>query len=232
MRISSLAIAFLLYFSSHWLRMIKKEKYANKSLEKASIFALYALGIIIRNNKILEHLKEDNQIHIANHDNPIDILIIQGIFKMRSITTSHLHLKRIFPNIKYTIYRYGHVLLNYKNNNSRVQSIKKLDKNLKKFGRIFIFPNGSLLTNIQKRFSRSISFLSKQNNAKVYVWKFKYLGDYESLKEFQYDPLKIILKRLGSNPIVVTCQNEGIFDPEKYKSQNEMTISLQNKYKF
>ena len=59
----------------------KKRKYANKSLEKASNFALYALGIIIRNNKILEHLKEDNQIHIANHDNPIDILIIQAFSK-------------------------------------------------------------------------------------------------------------------------------------------------------
>ena len=82
-----------------------------------------ALGvkvIINKKNRIYNNRKE---IHIANHESPLDALITQGYFCMPSLTTAHLHISKILLGIEFVITKYGHIPFDYKNNKSRIKAL-------------------------------------------------------------------------------------------------------------
>ena len=224
--ISSLGLYFIcLIFSS-----IRLKQLSNRSLEKAARICLMALGvkvIINKKNRIYNNRKE---IHIANHESPLDALITQGYFCMPSLTTAHLHISKILPGIEFVITKYGHIPFDYKNNKSRIKALKKIINTFKYNDKIFYYPSGSLMTPIHKRFSNSVGFLSKIENANIVAWHFKYFNrDYKEIK-LNYDPLKLIISRIKGKKIIVECNQLSIFKYEDSKNSNIMSEEIKSLY--
>ena len=210
-----------LYLLSILFIFIKLKRLFKITLEKAARICLMALGVNVIINKKDRIYNNRKEIHIANHESPLDALITQGYFCMPSLTTAHLHISKILPGIELVITKYGHIPFDYKNHKSRIKALKKIINSFKYNDKIFYYPSGSLMTPIHKRFSNSVGFLSKIENANIVAWHFKYLNrDYKEIK-LNYDPLKLIISRIKGKEIIVECNQSKIF---KFKESTNLNI--------
>ena len=190
------------------------------------------MGVELNNIRdIKKDFSERKVIYIANHDSPLDFLLVQGVFRLTGITTAHKHLFLVFPFIDIAIKQYGHLTLDHLDKNSRFKSIKKLQRSLIIRKKIFLHPSGSLVTKIQKRLSSSVAFLSFTTDAIVVALKIDVYNQNTRDKEFQYKPLKYLLNRLFSKKIKFSLSKQKIFDPRSYSNRKIMTSDMQNFYK-
>ena len=200
--------------------------------EQSTVFLLKGLGVkveLIRNNHRYVN-PERIKIHIANHISPFDILLIQGYFKIPTITTSHTHLKKICPFIQQAIRNYGHCTMDYKDINSRISALRSINNKLMQRNNIFIFPNGSLYTTINERFSPSIEYLSDKHDAIVIPWIIKYNNNIIDISKINYKPIKLIINRLIASEVTLKCKEGDFFDPRDYEKRSQMTSSMRYYY--
>ena len=141
----------------------------------------------IDKNSKLNLLKKG--IHTVNHDSPLDIFVAQCVFRIPTITTVDNHFKKLIPFFKDSLSNQRKLAYLF------LQKKSLLDKN------ILIFPSGSIYTPITKRFSKSISKLSKKNNLDVITWKIYFEGKQESFVKYEKNVYNFIFKRFLAESI-------------------------------
>ena len=206
------------------------KKLSNRTLEKAARICLTALGVKVIIKKKYTKYNNRKEIHVANHESPFDALITQGFFCMPSLTTAHLHLSKILPKIELIMTNYGHIPFDYKNQKSRTEALKKIINTLKYNQKIFYYPSGSLITPIHKRFSNSVGFLSKKENANIVLWHFKYLGEDCNKIKLNYDPRKLIISRIKGKDLIVECTQYSTMKHDDYTNLNIMREEIKSLY--
>ena len=223
--------AYSFYFTSLFFFYLKLNKFGLKLFEMSAEYLLKSLGFeCIVNPEMFLNSKDFKSIHIANHDNPFDILLIQAYFCLPTITTVSNHLNLLVPFINYALRKYGHFSFNHKNMTSRTNALRKLDSFLVNKKNIFIFPSGSLLTKITERISPSIYFLSKKHNAKIITWKIKYSKNLILNEKTLYSPFKLLISRIFSPKTRVEFEKGYELDPVMYSSSDLLIKDLKKIY--
>ena len=143
-------------------------------------------------------------VHIYNHENPLDVFVIQGYLRIPSITTASSHLGKILPFFDRCASNAGHVLLDHMDSESRRASVLKSFEVMSTYGQMIIAPNGSLVTPIYQRASRSPQVLAKRFSTRIAPWVFRY-GDIGLSRSDLYNPLAILVKRLVAPEAEITC---------------------------
>ncbi|MEB3352455.1 MAG: 1-acyl-sn-glycerol-3-phosphate acyltransferase [Cyanobacteriota bacterium] len=161
--------------------------------------ALRALGIEVIADHPRERTHDDRAaVHIYNHASPFDVLAIQASLRIPSITTSTLHLSRLFPFFERSAANAGHVLLDHRQAASRRRSLWQASQLLRSFHQILLAPNGSLVTPITRRASPSALVLARRHGAVIIPWWFDYRGMGEPPANTLYDPLALLRWRLSA----------------------------------
>lgn len=230
-RILNLFFSYFLYFIHFFFYISKRDNLGRRILEIAALKLLVSMGVELNNIRdIKQDIYERKVIYIANHDSPLDFLLVQGVFKLTGITTAHKHLFFLLPFIGIAIKKYGHLKLDHLDKISRFRSIKKLQDNLIKRKKIFLHPSGSLVTKIQERLSSSVAFLSIKTDAVVIALKINVYNQTILDKELQYKPFKYLLNRLFSRKIKFSLSKQKIFDPRDYSDRKTMTNEMKKFY--
>ena len=119
---------------------------------------------------------------------------------------------------------FGHYCFNYLSFYERKSAYLFLDRICKDDKKVLIYPSGSIYTSIVKRFSKSVSKLSKNNNLKVIAWKFSF--DEENNIEYDRNIRKYILKRIYSDKLVLRIEKVKVFYPGDYASFENLHTKL------
>jgi capsular polysaccharide export protein len=189
-----------------FLLALGRRRSASSILSVASCCALYALGVRV----LIDDSQEANllsvpEVHIYNHESPLDVLIIQAYVRIPSITTAGLHLNRILPWFSRSAENAGHLLMNHQSVSSRVSAYRLAARSLKSRGHVLIAPNGSLLTPVTERVSASSLLLAKRFRARIIPWKFCYYNC-DIPNRLNYNPVGLILTRLVSGVSTIYCK--------------------------
>ena len=206
-RIFALVFVFVVYIVQLWMLALKQKKLASYLLALTARLVLYAMGvrvIISVRDKPLDRSKSRPVIYLYNHQNPLDVFVIQGYLRVPSITTAGLHLGLVFPWFSKSALNAGHVLMDHLNMSSRGSAVYKSSEILRRYGAIIIAPNGSLKTTILQRVSASAWVLARKHNACIIPWTFTY----ENLKISEqdlYNPFRILAMRIMSRPSTINC---------------------------
>ena len=206
-RVFALAFVFVVYIVQLWMLALKKKKLASHLLSLTARLVLYAMGVrvvILARDKSLERSESRPVIYLYNHQNPLDVFVIQGYLRVPSITTAGLHLGLVFPWFSRSASNAGHALMNHLNESSRRSAVYKSSEILRRYGAIIIAPNGSLKTSILQRVSASALILARKHNARIVPWTFIYKNLKISEQDL-YSPLKILMMRLIANPSTINC---------------------------
>ena len=205
--------------------------------EKAKIFLIYAayycsksLGVSFKLNKEHKIKLLEKGIHIANHDNPLDIFVAQYIFRMPTITTVDQHLKKFLPYFEISLRNFGHFKFNHLNQRDRKSAYLFLKKISNNKNRILIYPSGSIYTPIHKRFSKSISKLSIANNLPVIAWEFYYDDISKKENEYKKDVFRFIVKRFFSKKTKFNVRKVKVFFPDELLTQQEYHDKIRSFY--
>jgi len=188
-------------------------------LSVASATALRALGV----NVLLDdsHPSEPDGIslvHIWNHVSPLDVLVVQGVLRLPSITTANLHLSRVLPWFSRSAENAGHTLMDHRDPSSRKAALFAASRTLAERGQIILAPNGSLVTPIAERVSASALFLARRHGALVVPWTFVLEG-VSDIDNFRYKPIRLVLSRLGAPVGTIYCRRGNAQD---------LSVSLSN----
>jgi len=175
-------------------------------LSVASLAALRALGV----NVLLDdsHPGEPDGIplvHIWNHASPLDVLVVQGVLRLPSITTANLHLSRLLPWFSRSAANAGHTLMDHRDPSSRKAALYAASRTLADRGQIILAPNGSLVTPIAERVSASALLLARRHGALVVPWTFVLEGVSDKAS-FRYKPLRLVLSRLIAPVGTIYCR--------------------------
>ena len=160
--------------------------------------------VIYAQDQSFEVSKSRPIIYLYNHQNPLDVFVVQGYLRVPSITTAGLHLGLVFPWFSTSALNAGHVLMDHLNVSSRGSAVYKSSEILRRYGAIIIAPNGSLKTTILQRVSASAWVLARKHNARILPWTFGYKNLRISEQDL-YNPFKILLKRIFSRPSTINC---------------------------
>ncbi len=230
-RINIFIFSYFLYLINLLCIYLNFKKISKLFFIYAAYFCSISFGLSYKLDKKNKLNLLKRGIHIANHDNPLDIFVAQFIFRMPTITTVNKHLKKILPLFEISLSNFGHYTFNHIKLNNRKSAYKYLKKICKKKNNVLIYPSGSIYTSIEKRFSKSISKLSIANNLNVIAWKFYYLD--ESGNDFVYKKniLNFILMRFLSKKTIIMVEKVKIFSPDDYESEEEYHENLKNFYK-
>ena len=231
-RLGRLGLAYAQY-ALHWLAYGLGKQHLGRSLfEQSAQRYLHALGATVIMERSGVRFANRAELHIGNHESALDVLLVHGFFKMPAATTAQLHLRFLLPGFRYAATRYGHLLLNYKCPQSRASTLRKSNSTLNHNGRFFIFPSGSLKTTIAERFSSSVAFLARRNDAVVYPWTIRYQSKEagKSQQEFR-NPLHLLLDRLSGESLLIVCSQHQPLDSRDYATNQAMTEALHAIYK-
>ena len=88
----------------------------------------------------------------------------------------------------------------------------------------------SLKTNINERFSKSISYLSFKHDSIVIPWIIKYSG-LDINEEINYKPLQLVLKRLVASKVNLLCVEGHSYESRDYKNQDALTKDMHDYYR-
>ena len=204
-RICCLVFAYVAYLIQFPALMIGRKKLAARLLSIVSCQLLKALGIKVYVRSDFDWNRPGRGfVHIWNHDNPLDVFIVQGHLRLPSITTAGSHLGCMLPFFDLVASNAGHILLDHMDPSSRRKSFQKSFKTMSVYGQMIIAPNGSLVTSIYERVSRSPQVLARRFSTSIAPWVFAYRDLRLSKKDF-YSPFSILLKRLFAPSVTVTC---------------------------
>ena len=132
------------------------------------------------------------------------MFIIQGYLRLPSITTAGSHLGRILPFFDRCASNSGHILLDHMDLESRRLSVLRSFELMSIYGQMIIAPNGSLVTSIYQRASRSPQVIARKFSTRIAPWVFRY-GDVGLSRSDLYSPLAILVKRLMAPEVEITC---------------------------
>jgi len=230
-RLSLMVLAYSLYVT-HWLaRLSQNHKAAATSLELGAKIFLKAFGIQVFMDRRDGMISGRSEIHIANHNSPFDVLLVQGYFRMPAATTAQLHLSWVLPGFRFAAQSYGHMLLDYRCKKTRLRVLLQSKHILQRYKKLFIFPSGSLKTSFNTRFSSSVAFLARQQNALVTPWKINYFCDgKEVVAPSEINIPKSIASRLAGPLITVICSEGKHLDSAKFSTDEEMNKCLRTFY--
>jgi capsular polysaccharide export protein len=230
-RLSKLVRAYGEY-SLHWIAwLFNRPKLSKHLFERSARTCLKALGVTVLLDRHDAMQSRRAEIHIANHDSPLDVLLIHGHFRMPAATTAQLHLRWMIPGFRHASERYGHLLLDYRCLQSRLKTLLRSKQQLAKVKQLFIFPSGSLQTPIQERFSSSVAFLALQQDAVIIPWQISYLSPHiNSPDPPSTNPMAVLRERLVGPQITVICREFAPVDPRDYANAEALTLALQKLY--
>tara|TARA_B100001175_G_scaffold300176_1_gene292225 strand:+ start:100 stop:882 length:783 start_codon:yes stop_codon:yes gene_type:complete len=206
-RASVFLFAFVVYLVQLLALAFRRNKLASDLLALFARLVLYAMGVrvvISMQDKPFEVSESRPIIYLYNHQNPLDIFVVQGYLRVPSITTAGLHLGLILPWFSMSASNAGHVLMDHLNVSSRLSAVYKSSEILSRYGAIIIAPNGSLRTTILQRVSASAWVLARKHGARIVPWTFVYKNLRISEQDL-YNPLKILLRRIVSRPSTIIC---------------------------
>lgn len=197
--------AYLNYFLQFPALLLGRKRLAALLLSAYCRQLLKFLGVrvLLRSDFDWENSRK-GMVHIWNHENPLDLFVVQGYIKIPSITTGGLHLGVVMPFFRLTASNAGHIMLDHRDASSRRRSVYKSFETMEKYGEMIIAPNGSLVTSIYQRASRSPQMLAKRFSTCIAPWIFTYEGS-QIMPEDLYSPLSILLKRLVAPTVTITC---------------------------
>lgn len=144
-------------------------------------------------------------VHIWNHEHPADVLVVQGVLRLPSITTASLHLSRIMPWFSASAANAGHGLMDHRDGRSRTSALYRASRTLAERGEVMLAPNGSLVTPIRERVSASALLLARKHGALIVPWTFSYHGLRISSRDL-YRPLGLLLARLSAPLATIHCR--------------------------
>lgn len=226
-RLSLLILAYGFYVT-HWLaRASQNYKTAATSLELGAEILLKAFGIHVFMDQQNAMISNRSEIHIANHNSPFDVLLVQGYFRMPAATTAQLHIGWLLPGFQPAAQGYGHMLLDYRCKLSRLRTLLQSRHILQHHKKLFIFPSGSLKTSIKSRFSPTVAFLARQQNALVVPWTIEYFCEGKKIAFTSKSNLvKLLASRLIGPLITVVCSEGRAFNSRTFSTDEEMTKCL------
>jgi capsular polysaccharide export protein len=205
LRLCLLLSAFFAYLAQLPALVFGRKKFAARMLSVCSRQLLRSLGINVCIRSDFNWYKTSNGlVHIYNHENPLDVFIIQGYLNLPSITTAGSHLGKVFPFFDRCVRNAGHILLDHMDPASRRSSFSRSFETMEAYGQMIIAPNGSLVTSIYQRASRSPQVLARKFSTLIAPWIFSY-GDLRMSRQDLYSPVLILLKRLAAPVATITC---------------------------
>lgn len=229
-RLLTLGQCFGLYYLQLGALLLGQRTWAKRQLVRSAQLGLKALGVNVLMERRASPLPH-RQIHIANHEHPLDVLLVQGYFRDCSLTTAARHLKWILPFLEQSAANYGHTNLDHLNPTSRRHGFHKMLKMLQQRGRIFLFPSGSLVTPITQRVSPSLYVLSRRTGAAIVPWFCSYRGFPATEKQFNYRPLALILHRLSGPQATILCKEGHPIDSRAFKDREALSNHIIDLYR-
>ena len=204
-RACCLVLAYLAYLGQFPALLIGRKKIATRLLSICSRQILKALGIKVCIQSDFDWNRPGRGfVHIWNHENPLDVFIVQGYLGLPSITTAGSHLGYVLPFFDLTASNAGHILLDHMSQSSRRKSFHRSFETMSTYGQMIIAPNGSLVTSVYERVSRSPQVLARRFSTSIAPWVFAYKNLSFSTQDL-YRPLSILLKRFPAPPATITC---------------------------
>ena len=204
-RICLLIGAYLAYLAQLPALILGRKKFAAKMLSVFCRLLLKSLGIKVCIQSDFNWFRNSNGfVHIYNHENPLDVFIIQGYLGLASITTAGSHLGKVLPFFDRCASNAGHILLDHMDPVSRRLSFSKSFETMATQGQMIIAPNGSLVTSIYQRASRSPQALARRFSTCIAPWIFVY-SNLEMSKKDLYSPAFILIRRLTAPVSTITC---------------------------
>ena len=204
-RACCLVLAYLAYLGQFPALLIGSKKIATRLLSICSRQILKALGIKVCIRSDFDWNRPGRGfVHIWNHENPLDLFIVQGYLGLPSITTAGSHLGYVLPFFDLAASNAGHILLDHISQSSRRKSFHRSFETMSRYGQMIIAPNGSLVTSIYERVSRSPQVLARRFSTSIAPWVFVYRNLRFSTQDL-YSPLSILLKRLLAPTATITC---------------------------
>lgn len=171
-------------------------------------------------------------VHIWNHGSPVDVLVVQAVLRLPSITTANLHLGRILPWFAASAANAGHGLMDHRDGDSRRSALYQASRTLKARGQVMLAPNGSLVTPISERVSASPLLLARRHGALIVPWTFTY-HQLPRDPGRQYSPLALLLARLTAPLATIYCRRGRAADlqlPEGGCDRPSFTAAVQAYY--
>ena len=206
-RIFALIFVFVVYSIQLLALALRQKKLASCLLALVARLVLYVMGVrvvISPRDKSFEESKSRPIIYLYNHQNPLDVFVVQGYLRLPSITTAGLHLGLVFPWFSRSALNAGHILMDHLSMSSRGSAVYRSSEILRRYGAIIIAPNGSLKTTIFQRVSASAWVLARKHDACIVPWTFVYKNLKISEQDL-YNPFKILLRRIVSRPSTINC---------------------------
>ena len=204
-RLSLLISAYLAYLAQLPLLVLGCKKSASLLLSVFSRQLLKSLGVnVVVKSNFDWSAQVNGYVHIYNHENPLDVFIIQGYLRLPSITTAGSHLGKILPFFDRCARNSGHILLDHMDSESRRLSVLRSFELMSIYRQMIIAPNGSLVTSIYQRASRSPQVIARKFSTRIAPWVFRY-GDVGLSGSDLYSPLAILVKRLMAPEVEITC---------------------------
>jgi capsular polysaccharide export protein len=229
LRLVSLAQGFATYYLQLLALAFGAREMARRLLEQGSQQVLRGLGVTVLMDRRLEPISRP-QVHIANHGHPLDVLLVQGWFRECSMTTAARHLGWILPFFAASARNYGHIHLDHRCSQSRVEGLRRLLRLMEERGRLFLFPSGSLVTPITQRVSGSLHVLGRRSGALIIPWFTTYRGFPRAEDELRYRPLALILRRLVGPQATILCQEGTPIDPSAFPDQTSLSDHIRELY--
>ena len=200
-----LVSAYVAYFTQFPFLLFGRQKIACLLLSIVARHLLKALGIkVFVQSDFVWNKPGRGFVHIWNHENPLDVFVVQGYLQLPSITTAGSHLGYVLPLFALTAGNAGHIFLDHRDQASRRKSFRRSFDTMSKYGQMIIAPNGSLVTSIYERSSRSPQILARQFSTSIAPWVFVYRNLDLSMQDL-YSPLSILLKRLVAPSATIKC---------------------------
>lgn len=231
-RLGILGRGFATYYLQLLAIAVGARSTARRLLECSSRDGLAGLGVQVRlqANASTQTAKGQPCIDIANHGHPLDVLLVQGYFRMCSMTTAANHLRFLLPLFRRSAANYGHIHLNHRSASSRLSGLRKLMQLLQQRGRLFLFPSGSLVTPITERVSGSLYLMARRNNALIIPWTFEYKGFHSGESQFHYRPLLMMRARLFGPRAVIHCRQGEPINVQNFSDEQSLCDHIQCYY--
>ena len=207
-RVGLLGLVFFVYGLQLIALVLREKILASRLLALGSRLVLSALGVqVFVFDQAGNYLKKSSQscVYLYNHQNPLDLFLIQGYLRIPSLTTAGLHLGWVFPWFSLSASNAGHVLMNHRDPLSRRSAVHRASDVIRKYGGIVIAPNGSLKTSIFQRVSASALVLARKHQSLIIPCFFSY-SKLEIPEKYFYHPLIILAKRLPAPLAKIECR--------------------------
>lgn len=205
-RLAWTVVVYLVYAIQLLMLALGFRRLAAWLLASAAALSLRALGVQV--------VVDDSQpteepgrpvVHLWNHESPIDVLVVQGVLRLPSITTANLHLNRVLPGFVASAANAGHALMDHRDARSRTAALYRASRSLAERGEVMLAPNGSLITSIRQRVSPSALLLAQKHGALIIPWTFVY-DNLPNQDDARYSPLLLLWRRFKAPLATIYCR--------------------------